>query len=194
MAATGSVLLQVGFITELAQPCFCMCQRLPWAGAGATAALPTGVARCAALSCCMLQVFPSSSLSSSLGAGAAQAHLRSKETLLGLLHSRILDKVGHCSTCQRKQHELCVCRCSLHMLVASVCCSSRPSRRIGHVRTNCRRLIFCRQHQQRQRSQLSILSIDWHSTACSVHCCRLRMCASAFCRRGRSLLRRAACR
>jgi hypothetical protein len=46
------------------------------------------------LCCGVLQVFPSSTLSSSLGAGAAQAHLRSKETLLGLLHARILDKVG----------------------------------------------------------------------------------------------------
>lgn len=40
-----------------------------------------------------LQVFPSTNLNSSLGAGAAQAHLRSKDTLLGLLHARILDKV-----------------------------------------------------------------------------------------------------
>jgi hypothetical protein len=42
---------------------------------------------------CPVQVYPSSALNSSLGAGAAQAHLRSKETLLGLLHARILDKV-----------------------------------------------------------------------------------------------------
>lgn len=39
------------------------------------------------------QVFPTDALSSSLGSGAAQAHLRSKEALLALLHARILDKV-----------------------------------------------------------------------------------------------------
>jgi len=47
--------------------------------------------------CCVVQVFPKDALNSSLGGGAAQAHLRSKETLLALLHARILDKVsqGH---------------------------------------------------------------------------------------------------
>ena len=44
------------------------------------------------------QVFPTEALGSSLGAGAAQAHLRSKEALLSLLHTRVLDKVR------------CVCR------------------------------------------------------------------------------------
>lgn len=46
------------------------------------------------LLCAALQVFPSRDLNSSMGEGAVQAHLRSKETLLNLLHSRILDKVG----------------------------------------------------------------------------------------------------
>jgi hypothetical protein len=39
------------------------------------------------------QVYPASALSSSLGAGAQQAHLRSKEALLELLLARVLDKV-----------------------------------------------------------------------------------------------------
>jgi hypothetical protein len=39
------------------------------------------------------QVFRSDVLSSSMGEGAASAHLRSKEALLALLHDRMLDKV-----------------------------------------------------------------------------------------------------
>jgi hypothetical protein len=39
-------------------------------------------------------VFPTDALSSSLGEGASQAHLRSKEALLALLHERVMDKVG----------------------------------------------------------------------------------------------------
>lgn len=46
----------------------------------------------AALPTC--QVFPTDALSSSLGEGAAAAHLRSKEALLALLHERVMDKVG----------------------------------------------------------------------------------------------------
>jgi hypothetical protein len=52
------------------------------------------------------QVFPTDALSSSLGEGAAAAHLRSKEALLALLHERVMDKVGvrmmfpyNCSRC-----------------------------------------------------------------------------------------------
>ncbi len=41
-----------------------------------------------------LQVYPTDGINSSLGEGAAAAHLRSKEALLALLHSRMLDKVS----------------------------------------------------------------------------------------------------
>jgi hypothetical protein len=43
---------------------------------------------------CLPQVFPTDALSSSLGEGAAAAHLRSKEALLALLHERVMDKVS----------------------------------------------------------------------------------------------------
>lgn len=47
-----------------------------------------------------VQVFGANSLSSALGAGAAQAHLRSKEALLELLHTRVLDKVTAVRVCE----------------------------------------------------------------------------------------------
>ncbi|WIA41348.1 hypothetical protein OEZ86_004943 [Tetradesmus obliquus] len=48
----------------------------------------------AAVGSILVQVFPTDALSSSLGEGAAAAHLRSKEALLALLHERVMDKVA----------------------------------------------------------------------------------------------------
>eukprot|EP00879_Flechtneria_rotunda_P033161 GHRR01036702.1.p1 GENE.GHRR01036702.1~~GHRR01036702.1.p1 ORF type:complete len:403 (+),score=159.96 GHRR01036702.1:110-1318(+) len=42
----------------------------------------------------LVQVYPIQAMSSSLGAGAAQAHLRSKEALLRVLSKRIMDKAA----------------------------------------------------------------------------------------------------
>jgi hypothetical protein len=69
-----------------------------------------------------------------MGEGAVQAHLRSKETLLNLLHSRILDKVGDNSCDQahmcvwaggraggRAGVCVCVCVCVCACVRACVC-------------------------------------------------------------------------